>query len=139
MAPAMIDFVEKKSVKEVLEVLDDYGKDQWSGGSFNLLFADSEGNIAYQMSGALPIRKKELPYLGCRILDGRTTDYDWEWGKAAPISDLPRSVNPEKGYIVTANNRQTSDSVTVDHGAQTLSPGRAERITEIIQSKIDAG
>ena len=27
MAPAMIDFVEKKSVSEVLEVLDDYGKD----------------------------------------------------------------------------------------------------------------
>ena len=47
MVPAMIDFVEKKSVSEVLEVLDDYGKDQWSGGSFNLLFADSEGNIAY--------------------------------------------------------------------------------------------
>ena len=73
-----------------------------------------------------------MPYLGCRVLDGRTTEYDWEWGRVAPISELIRVLNPEKGFIVTANNRITSDKVSLDYGASPNSPSRAERMTEMI-------
>ena len=45
----------------------------------------------------------------------------------------------EKGYIVTANNRQTSDNVINEHGAALISPARAERITQIIEEGISAG
>jgi penicillin amidase len=37
------------------------------------------------------------------VLDGSTTNYDWNG--LIPVKELPYTINPEKGYIVTANNR----------------------------------
>lgn len=51
----------------------------------------------------MPLRKSSKPYSGCRVLDGTVSDNDWiGWVKP---KDLPRVINPKKGYIVTANNR----------------------------------
>ena len=52
--------------------------------------------------------------------------------------DLPRVINPKKGFIVTANNRQMPDNVNIDVGATITSTIRAQRITELIQKGIDA-
>jgi hypothetical protein len=49
---------------------------------------------------------------------------------------LPRSLNPEKGYILTANNRQSPDKAINDYGAIALPTARALRITEIIEDGI---
>jgi penicillin G amidase len=97
----------------------------------NLIVADTFGDIAYMMLSPSPIRKNKTPFIGARILDGRTSDYDWEG--FAPIKDLPRSFNPEKGYIVTANNRQVPDNSLYDHGAAQMSTGRAQRIDEMLR------
>ena len=71
----------------------------------NLVLADNSGNIGYIHAASLPIRKNTTPYIGCRVLDGTTSAYDWVPFKNAPIIAQPRSYNPERGYIVTANNR----------------------------------
>jgi penicillin G amidase len=66
----------------------------------NLLYADTEGNIAYQMPGKVPIRKNgdgRLP------VPGWTDDY--EWAGYIPFKELPYAVNPPSGYIVSANNQ----------------------------------
>jgi len=65
--------------------------------------ADNLGNIGYMMLVASPRRKDRTPFLASRILDGTSSAYDWEG--ILPATDLPRSVNPERGYVVTANNR----------------------------------
>jgi penicillin amidase len=52
--------------------------------------------------------------------------------------DLPRVINPKKGFIVTANNRQMPDNVNIDAGATITSTIRAQRITELIQKGINA-
>jgi penicillin amidase len=65
----------------------------------NLVYADVQGNIGYQMPGNVPIRKNgdgRLP------VPGWTNEY--EWTGYIPFEKLPSVFNPSKGYIVTANN-----------------------------------
>jgi len=67
--------------------------------SQNLLYADVQGNIGYQMPGNIPIRKNGD---GMLPVPGWTDDY--EWTGYIPFEELPTVYNPSKGYIVTANN-----------------------------------
>jgi len=66
----------------------------------NLLYADVEGNIAYQMPGDIPIRAKGD---GTIPVPGWTDEY--EWTGFIPFDELPYTLNPEEGYIATANNQ----------------------------------
>ena len=52
----------------------------------------------------IPERNDKTPFIASRVLDGTTTKFDWT-GRVVPLRDLPRSLNPKKGYIVSANNR----------------------------------
>ncbi|HEY9837646.1 MAG TPA: penicillin acylase family protein, partial [Vampirovibrionales bacterium] len=71
----------------------------------NLLYADIEGNIGYQMPGKLPMRTHS---------DGRYPVPGWtdeqEWNGYIPFEQLPFSLNPPSGYIVTANNAVVDES-----------------------------
>ncbi|MBN2116393.1 MAG: penicillin acylase family protein [Anaerolineales bacterium] len=66
----------------------------------NLLYADVDGNIGYQMPGDIPIRAKGD---GTVPVPGWTDEY--EWTGFVPFEELPYTLNPVEGYIVTANNR----------------------------------
>ena len=74
-----------------------------------------------------------------KVLDGTTTASDWKWGSNAPLSQLPRSLNPKKGYILSSNNRQSPDNTIHDYGAIALPTSRALRITEILEEGIKSG
>lgn len=63
--------------------------------------ADTSGNIGYSLLSAAPKRKNDYPYLGTTILDGTTSKHDWEG--LVDLKYLPFSINPKKGYYVTAN------------------------------------
>lgn len=65
----------------------------------NLLYADVHGNIGYQMPGNIPIRKNGD---GTLPVPGWTDQF--EWTGTIPFDQLPSVYNPDKGYIVTANN-----------------------------------
>ena len=56
-----------------------------------------------------------------------------------PQSAMPKSLNPKKGYLASANNRQTSDHSISDIGASINSPGRILRIDEILSEGIASG
>lgn len=66
----------------------------------NLLYADVDGNIGYQMPGDIPIRANGD---GTLPVPGWTDEY--EWTGFIPFEELPFTFNPPEGYIVTANNR----------------------------------
>jgi len=66
----------------------------------NLLYADTAGNIGYQMPGDIPIRAKGD---GTLPVPGWTSEY--EWTGFISFDELPYALNPQSGYIVTANNR----------------------------------
>jgi len=66
----------------------------------NILYADTAGNIGYQMPGVIPIRAKGD---GRFPVPGWTNEYDWTG--FIPFEELPYAFNPDSGYIATANNQ----------------------------------
>ncbi|UCD56945.1 MAG: penicillin acylase family protein [Candidatus Hydrogenedentota bacterium] len=73
-------------------------------GAQNFIYADIGGNIFYQPTGKVPIRKG-APYLP---LDGSSGEYEWEG--YIPYDELPRVLNPEEHFIATANARPVDAS-----------------------------
>jgi penicillin amidase len=102
---------------------------KWDIAGQNVVYADIEGNIAYQSTGEIPIRASGD---GSWPVPGWTGEHDWTG--TVPFEDLPRMLNPPRGYIVTANNPVTTPgseplfSVDSDHGY------RAARIEEMIEA-----
>ncbi len=68
--------------------------------SQNLLFASIDGDIAYQTPGNIPIRNPN--HTGMLPVPGWTGEYEWQG--YIPFEDLPYTMNPPEGFIVTANN-----------------------------------
>ncbi len=97
--------------------------------SQNLLYADTAGNIGYQMPGNIPIRAKGD---GTLPVPGWTDEY--EWMGFIPYDELPAVLNPESGYIVTANNAVIDEAYPYlitkdwDYGY------RARRIVDLVTS-----
>ena len=95
----------------------------------NLVYADVEGNIGYQMPGRIPIRAKgdgRLP------VPGWTDEY--EWLGYVPFEELPHTFNPPSGYVVTANNAVV-DKTYPYHLAREWAYGyRAQRIVDMIEN-----
>jgi len=66
----------------------------------NWVFADHRGDIGYQMSGLMPVRRPG--WSGLVPLPGWDPDNDWRG--FAPATELPCQRNPEAGFIGTANH-----------------------------------
>ena len=110
-----------KTIHEMFDHFDSF--DVYASIPQNSVFAFSNGDIGYLLANNMPIRKNGNPYAGCKVLDGTNSDNDWVgWVKPR---DLPRVINPKKGFIVTANNRQMPDNVYSDIGATITSTIRA--------------
>jgi penicillin G amidase len=71
---------------------------RYPGPAQNFVYADVDGNIGYQATGMLPIRKN---FDGDVPVDGSSGDYEWDG--FIPFDQLPSSYNPARGWIVTAN------------------------------------
>ncbi|MEV6509549.1 penicillin acylase family protein [Streptomyces sp. NPDC051642] len=103
--------------------------------SQNLVYADTKNNIGYTLPGRIPTRGKgdgSLPVPGW--------DSKYDWTGYIPQAALPYEYNPKRGYIVTANQAVIDKdkypyTLTTDWGYGT----RSQRITDLIQSKIDGG
>jgi penicillin amidase len=101
----------------------------------NLIYADVDGNIGYQMPGDVPIRAHgdgRIP------VPGWTDDY--EWTGFIPFDQLPYTFNPAEGYIVTANNMVARPDYKYFITSDWDYGFRANRIVNLIQSapgKID--
>jgi penicillin G amidase len=93
----------------------------------NLLWADRDGNIGYQLAGRIPLRKGDTPDLP---KPGWTGEYEWEG--TIPYDDLPRVVNPPQGFLVTANNRIVDDDYPHHITSEWMTGYRAQRIEEML-------
>ncbi len=96
--------------------------------SWNWVLADRDGHVGYQMSGLLPRRRAGVS--GFVPLPGWDPANDWQGFAAA--DELPRVLDPEAGYVVTANN-------DLNHLGQTdpinlpMGNYRARRIAELLE------
>ncbi|MDE3229884.1 MAG: penicillin acylase family protein, partial [Chloroflexota bacterium] len=73
--------------------------------SQNFVYADTQGNIGYRMSGVLPIRS-EANRVG--PVDGSVTTYEWQG--YVPQSQMPTLFNPPTHFIATANQQIVPDA-----------------------------
>jgi penicillin G amidase len=116
----------------------------WNTPSQNFIYADVDGNIGYQAPGNLPIRAPG--HTGMLPIDGSTTEYMWRG--FIPYDELPTIYNPERGFIVTANQNvvplvyydqladrlgaEFGDDAQYEFGYHFAAGYRARRITDLI-------
>ena len=93
----------------------------------NLLWADRDGNIGYQLAGRIPLRKGGTPDMP---KPGWTGEFEWEG--TVPYEELPRVVNPARGFLVTANNRVVDDDYPHHITSEWMTGYRAQRIEEML-------
>ena len=97
----------------------------WRFPTANCVFGDDQGNIGYWSLGALPIRSKVTGYDGGHAQDGGTRDGMWRG--MIPYDMLPHCINPERGYLVSANHRTIQSFYKVPFGNMTGSSGDTDR------------
>ena len=98
----------------------------------NMVYADREGHIGYQAPGLVPIRKSGND--GAMPAEGWLSANDWT-GDYIPFDGLPNVLDPEEGFIVTANQAVIDDDYPYfltddwDYGY------RSTRIRELLEAE----
>ncbi len=95
---------------------------------FNLVFADTKGNIAHRTTGQIPIRSSnngtvaQTPPMG-------------DWQGFIPKNEMPRQINPEKGWLGTSNHDVVPDDYPYYYSAHFSPNYRYKRMMELMESK----
>ena len=76
----------------------------YTGPGMNFIYADTGGNIGFQVAGMLPVRRS---FDGSIPVDGPSGENEWEG--IIPFEDLPQAFNPESGMIVSSNQNPFPD------------------------------
>ena len=98
--------------------------------SMNWVFADSSGDIGYQMSGLMPKRPDD--WSGFAPRPGWDQRFDWKG--FVDSADLPRVHSPDEGMVVTANQDLNHLGRANPINAP-MGDYRARRITELLQER----
>ena len=121
-----LDMLEATTVEQGRGLLGNLNNSAWCW-----VLADRAGNIGFQMSGRMPLRRAGVS--GLVPLPGWDPANDWQ-GFARP-EDLPRGLNPPEGFIVTANH-DLNDCGKVHPQNLPSAPYRAERIRQILSQEM---
>ncbi|MBD1379554.1 penicillin acylase family protein [Metabacillus arenae] len=96
----------------------------------NFVFASEDGTIAFKANGKIPIRKKGD---GLIPVPGWSDEYGWEG--FIPYSELPSQINPQAGFIATANNKVVDGQYPYHISHQWAQPYRYMRIKEVLEGE----
>ena len=101
---------------------------QWVSPEQNIVYADTEGHIAFTAVGELPIRKRPTDDFPAPGSSGVA-----DWIGVSEFSQLPQAVDPPSHRFINANNRV----VPADYPLYIArnyddDPFRAERITQML-------
>lgn len=106
------------------------GLEKFLAPAQNFVFASKSGTIAYKANGNIPVYENGkdalLPLPGWQREN--------EWRGYIPFDELPIMINPEKGYIATANNKITTEDYPYHISNVWAQPYRYERIAEVLES-----
>lgn len=116
-----LPILSSKSAKEV-----DTHFQKWKLPNWNMVFADTKGNIGYRQVGMVAKRSKGTH----GMIDGRDPKQQWQ-GMLTP-QEMPALLNPKRGYIVTANNRAFPGHFPFFMGYAYVEGHRGKRIEELI-------
>ena len=95
--PAFLDLLWAEDMNDFMEAVSNF-----QVGAQNFVGIDMEGNIAYYPHAKVPIR--DMPGIGIPPWLPMPGEGDHEWTGYIADEDLPQMMNPDEGYIITANN-----------------------------------
>lgn len=103
--------------------------------TLNFFYADTAGNIGYQMAGRVPVRHG---------WDGRSfvpLDKKHQWAGYQALAKMPHVYNPKRGWIANANNKTTADTTASDqiNFYWPVPPYRIDRIQDMLKDQIKQG
>ena len=95
----------------------------------NLLAADRAGTIGYLTRGRVPLRRRSegilVPVPG--------DDPSYAWNGFLAFEDHPQLLNPEEGFLFSANNPALASSTAAPYlGIDVAAPWRARRLVEAL-------
>lgn len=118
-----LDIDRARNWSEFRAALEHYG-----GPGQNFVYADTDGNIGYQVAGLLPIRKS------CAG-DAPVEEAGCDWQGFIPFEKLPSAYNPAAGMIVTANQNPFPADFPYQVNGNFAAPYRANQIRARLGSR----
>lgn len=99
----------------------------------NIMYGDKAGNIAWWAAAKLPIRGENVhSKIFVNGSDPKSQPQGWY-----PFSVNPQSINPESGFVASANNQPDSMRNGILYPGYYYPGDRYNRITKTIKSRID--
>jgi penicillin amidase len=113
------------NIQEVKEALK-----YWDLPCQNFVFADVHGDIGYWCCATIPIRSKGD---GILPMPGWTDEFEWEG--LVPFEKRPHMINPNEGFIATANNKVIDDDYPyfISHYWEPMD--RVTRVRDLLKAK----
>jgi penicillin amidase len=106
----------------------------WPGPALNVVYADADGHVGWQLIGTLPRRRAGN---GTLPLPAWDSDNAWEEGRL-PFEDLPYVLDPPTLFVASANNAARPDAAGRPFlGVDWLDGYRAARIAEALEARDD--
>jgi len=116
---ALWPMLRSRSVTELFDAMT-----PWVAPANNLLAADREGTIGYQLRGRVPRRAR--PEAAAMPVPAEDASFGWTGWVA--FEELPRVVDPDGGFVFSANNPILADPSGSYLGMDTAEPWRAQRL-----------
>jgi penicillin amidase len=108
--------------------------EKWPLLSANVVYADIEGHIAWQLVGEAPVRRKGWGTMPQHAID---RDTGWET-TGVPFADMPNAIDPPQDFVATANNKPQPDAANGPYlGVDWLDGYRQGRIVEALAARQD--
>lgn len=92
--------------------------------TFNIVYADRDGNIEYIFNGIVPRRAGGDLDFWNGLVPGDSSDYLWD--EVHPYADLPRATNPDGGFVQNANDPPWVASWPVPYAPEDFPPYMAQ-------------
>ncbi|HET6563388.1 MAG TPA: penicillin acylase family protein [Marmoricola sp.] len=105
---------------------------RFAAPSQNIVYADRAGHIGYQAPGLIPIRQPG--HTGDYPAPGWDPAFDWT-GEFVPFEALPSVLDPEEGFLATANQAPVGRSYPYDLGSAWDMGYRSQRIVDLLTKK----
>ncbi|MBU1619873.1 MAG: penicillin acylase family protein [Gammaproteobacteria bacterium] len=100
----------------------------------NMFYVDDKNNIGMVGAGRIPVRDE-----GFGNYPVFASSQGGKWSGYVDFNKMPRIYNPENGYIINANNRNTDDSYPYYISNSFAAPYRYDRIERLINERDGGG
>ena len=112
-----------KTIQDAVDALEGF-----QAPAQNFAVIDGDGNIGMLVSGSFPLKWEGQ---GSVIGDGSSDSYEWNgW---VPYDHNPRQINPERGFVSSANQFVTAESYPYYLGDRFAPFERGRRINDLLR------